>query len=311
MNKKIPITCPCNQKKNLKKINSNLVCQKKNCIHNNTSHGFKIINSIPIIISEFNTDTIFHNRTFESYLKRTSTRFKKIKNIFIGKSEITTKNCAKFINNLFKLSRYPKVLVIGGAEKGSGTEKLWNNKKLELHSIDVYASENVDVICDAHYLPFKNNYYDGVWIQAVLEHVVEPDKVVEEIYRVLKINGLVYSETPFMQQVHEGAYDFHRFTILGHRYLFKKFKLIEIGGNGGTEIVFAWSIKYLFWSIFRNKKISTILGILITLLVKPLKLITSKKSLYDGSSGVFFLGKKTIEHRLFHKDLIKLYKGHF
>ena len=40
----------------------------------------------------------------------------------------------------------------------------------------------------------------------------------------LFFSGIVYAETPFMQQVHEGAYDFTRYTVLGHRYLFKKFK---------------------------------------------------------------------------------------
>ena len=64
-------------------------------------------------------------------------------------------------------------------------------------------------------MPFKE--IDLVIIQAVLEHVMYPNKVVSEIYRVLKNDGLIYSETPFMQQVHEGPYDFSRFTESGHR----------------------------------------------------------------------------------------------
>src|SRR5207237_664581 len=31
---------------------------------------------------------------------------------------------------------------------------------------------------------------------------------------------LVLGDTPFMQQVHEGAYDFTRFALSGHRWLF-------------------------------------------------------------------------------------------
>jgi SAM-dependent methyltransferase len=41
------------------------------------------------------------------------------------------------------------------------------------------------------------------WIQAVLEHALDPPVVVAEIYRVLKPGGLVYADTPFMQRVHE------------------------------------------------------------------------------------------------------------
>jgi len=77
-----------------------------------------------------------------------------------------------------------------------------------------------------HTIFFDASSFDGVIIQAVLEHVVEPNHCVEEIHRVLKENGLVYSETPFMQQVHLGRYDFTRFTHLGHRRLFRKFKEI-------------------------------------------------------------------------------------
>ena len=133
-----------------------------------------------------------------------------------GVNQLTIDNCEKFMKEILNFKEKPRVLVIGGGEKGDGTKKLWMEKKIELHSIDIYGSNNVDIICDAHYLPFKNNFYDGVWIQAVLEHVVEPTKVVKEIYRVLKNNGVVYAETPFMQPVHEGAYDFTRYTVLGH-----------------------------------------------------------------------------------------------
>jgi len=57
--------------------------------------------------------------------------------------------------------------------------------------------------------------FDAVWIQAVLEHVLDPVRVVAEIHRVLRPGGLVYSEIPFMQEVHEGAYDFTRFRLSG------------------------------------------------------------------------------------------------
>ena len=98
-------------------------------------------------------------------------------------------------------------------------------------------------------MPLQSNSFDGVWIQAVLEHVVEPSKVVSEIYRVLKTHGIVYAETPFMQQVHEGAYDFTRYTVLGHRYLFKDFEMIGIGGNKGPELVLAWAFRYFVWAL--------------------------------------------------------------
>tara|TARA_A100001015_G_C14696201_1_gene596419 strand:- start:184 stop:528 length:345 start_codon:yes stop_codon:yes gene_type:complete len=112
-----------------------------------------------------------------------------------------------------------------------------------------------------------------------------------------------------MQQVHEGAYDFNRYSVLGHRYLFKHFKLIDLGGNQGSDVVFAWSSRYLVWSILRSRKLARVIGLLIGFFLRPLRILIDKRSLYDSSSGVFFLGVKVKNFVLKHKELIKLYKG--
>ena len=83
---------------------------------------------------------------------------------------------------------------------------------------------------------------DAVVVQAVLEHVLDPQVVVDEINRVLKPGGLVYAETPFMQQVHAGRYDFSRYSDAGHRWLFRQFEEVDRGlsaalGDGGRDAV--------------------------------------------------------------------------
>jgi SAM-dependent methyltransferase len=186
---------------------------------------------------------------------------------------------------------------------------LWDDSHVEIHGIDIYASETVDIVCDGHYLPLADKFYDGVWIQAVLEHVVEPQKVVDEIFRVLKLDGIVYAETPFMQQVHEGAYDFTRFTVVGHRFLFKAFEAIDFGGNRGPEIVLAWSLRYFFWGITRSRKIARFIGVFAFLILRPFGRLMSKESMFDGPSGVFFFGKKTTGINLKHMELPLLYRG--
>lgn len=285
-------------------------CSNGKCLHSKAKNFFIKKNNIPILISEKLCDTVVDQKNISSYVKRPNNLTYRLKTIFIDDNSITKKNAKHFVN-LIKKKKKPRVLIIGSGEKGKGSEIIWNDRKIERQGIDVYITPTVDVVCDAHYLPFKESEFDGVWIQAVLEHVVEPKKVVDEIYRVLKKNGIVYAETPFMQQVHEGAYDFTRFTVLGHRYLFKNFSSILIGANKGTEIVLAWAIKYFFWSIFRNRKLASFIGIAFQLILRPFSILTSKKSLYDCSSGVYFMGKKKMKFKLSHKGLIKLYKGHF
>ena len=309
--KSIPLACPCSLKSLLTCKDKGYLCTNKQCEHNSSTNYFPVANGKPILISETRTDTVCSVNQSETYVVRISTRYPRLKRLFQAKSPITNVNCQRFIGEILKNTKKPKILVIGGGERGCGTSLLWENEALEVHSLDIYPSESVDIICDAHYLPLQDQSYDGVWIQAVLEHVVEPAEVVNEIKRVLRMGGVVYSETPFMQQVHEGAYDFTRFTVIGHRYLFKNFELIDMGGNGGPNIVLAWSIRYFIWSLTRSRFISRVVGISCSIILKPFNKLLSKKSLYDASSGVFFMGSKVKGHSVTHKELITLYKGQF
>lgn len=45
-------------------------------------------------------------------------------------------------------------------------------------------------------LPFEDNYFDVVYSKSVVEHFYYPEKILAEIYRVLKPNGLVITMTP-------------------------------------------------------------------------------------------------------------------
>lgn len=288
------------------------MCCDKKCIHSNKENAFPIINGIPFVISEIRTDTVCSVEIGKTYIERPMSGRNKLKKIFAGESRATRKNCKAFVDEIFKITEKPKILIVGGGEKGSGTEWLWNFPEVEIDSFDIYASSTTDLVCDAHYMPLKSSSYDGVWIQAVLEHVVEPHKVVAEIHRVLKAQGVVYAETPFMQQVHEGAYDFTRYTVLGHRYLFKNFELIDMGGNKGPEIVLSWAVRYFIWGLTRSRRIARICGVGFGIVMRPFAMFVSNKAMFDASSGVYFLGRKPKEtFCINHKELISLYKGQF
>ena len=80
---------------------------------------------------------------------------------------------------------------MGGGTVGLGAEGHYANDEIDTISFDIYASPHVQLIADAHSLPFSDAAFDAVWIQAVLEHVLEPELVVAEIHRVLTPDGLV------------------------------------------------------------------------------------------------------------------------
>src|SRR5262249_11904329 len=136
-----------------------------------------------------------------------------------GTNPVAAKNCELFLSLVKAETDYPRILIIGGGLGGLVAGQLYADPRGEICNPRVYASPSTALLCDAHKLPFETRSFDGIWIQAVLEHVLDPHIVVAEIHRVLKQNGYVYAETPFMQQVHERAYDFSRFTRSGHRWL--------------------------------------------------------------------------------------------
>lgn len=305
----ILLVCLCDRSSTLLQENGGLRCSNSGCHHTKQENAFPVVDSVPVIISETITDTVCRVRNTRTYVPRSSGRLQRLAKLLQGTSELTKRNCDLFVSLVRQSSNQPRILVIGAGTEGSGSRALWAQQDLTLIGVDIYISPTVNVVCDAHYLPFPTETFDGVWIQAVLEHVVEPIKVVSELERVLKVDGIVYAETPFLQPVHEGAYDFTRFTVLGHRYLFRKFMAIDYGGNKGAEVALAWSIRYLTWALLRSRLLARMAGVLAGIVLRPLKNLTSKKSLFDSSAGVFFLGRKAIGYQLSHAELISLYKG--
>jgi len=271
--------------------------------------SYIVKNNLPILIN-FNLENVLIKENEIIFKKERLDKniFKeKILNFVYGTSVVTEDNVIKFLNKLDK-DNNKRVLVIGGASKGSGTDDLWKSEKVNITSIDLVGTKNVDYIVDAHYLPFKNETFDAIWIQAVLEHVVSPEVVVKEIFRVLKEGGVVYSETPFMQQIHMGKNDFTRYTASGHRYLFRSFEKIDVGINGGPGVTLAWSIKYFIWSL-SNEKIANYFSIIPFFFLRMFDKILSEKASWDSSSGFYFLGKKNTNYEFDKEELNQLYKG--
>jgi SAM-dependent methyltransferase len=184
-----------------------------------------------------------------------------------------------------------RVLVVGGGEDAHGLGDLTSRSDLVSITFDIYASDLTDFLADAHSIPLPDESVDCVAIQAVLEHVLDPWKVVDEIYRVLRPNGIVYAETPFMQQVHEGAYDFTRFTESGHRWLFRKFELIESGPIGGPIAVITWTNEYLLRGLKMPTKIRSVFRRIAGLFAR-FDPALNRRINADSASAVYFLGRK-------------------
>jgi SAM-dependent methyltransferase len=205
-----------------------------------------------------------------------------------------------------------RVLVVGGGVIGEGMQDFANNSSLELVETDVWLGPRTKIVCDAHDLPFCDASFDGVVVQAVLEHVLDPCRCVAEIHRVLKPRGLVYAETPFMQQVHMGRNDFTRFTHLGHRRLFRFFEEHSSGPVCGPGMALAWSFQYFLLSFVQSqhlRRIAYTFSAWVTFFLKYFDFyLISKPGAIDAASGFFFLGYKS-DHALSDSALLTQYRG--
>ncbi len=300
--KKLCLVCPSCKVFELTLKDNEFICNKCKLF-------YKIKDGYPVLINFNLENVLIKENDIEIKNKSIQTnKFKtKVLQLIYGVSKVTETNVINFLDKLTN-HHSKKVLVIGGATRGSGTDGLWDNNQIEIISIDLVGTKNVDYIVDAHHLPFKNQTFDGVWIQAVLEHVVSPEMVVKEIFRVLKNNGHVYSEIPFMQQIHMGKNDFTRYTASGHRFLFKNFEKIKVGINGGPGTSLSWSLKYFIWS-FTNEKIANIITIIPFFILRLIDKFLTEKVSWDGSSGFYFFGKKNINYKFDKEELIQIYKG--
>lgn len=233
---------------------------------------------------------------------------RKIKSYLFGTSDVSKRNFERFRKEALSIpGASGLVLVVGGGQIGMGIEILYDDPDVSLIAFDIYPSPVTIFAADAHRIPLRDGSVDAVCIQAVLEHVLEPALVVSEIFRVLRPGGVVYAETPFMQQVHEGASDFTRFTELGHRWLFRDFQPIERGSIGGPGLSVYWSMKYFFRGLTRNRKLANILSVPFGLLALLDRFMPAGQVL-DGANGVYFMGRKTGK-RLEAREVFEQYLG--
>ncbi|MFQ5880865.1 MAG: class I SAM-dependent methyltransferase [Candidatus Methylomirabilales bacterium] len=121
---------------------------------------------------------------------------------------------------------------------GVGTFDRYLSNDIRAVNLDIDPSKlNLDVIADAHLLPFKSASFDIVYSIAVLEHVKKSWTVADEIARVLRPGGHVVLEVPFLNVIHDKD-DYFRFTDKGIQALFDETRfavvLAQVGSGGGS-----------------------------------------------------------------------------
>ena len=274
-----------------------------------TRYSYPVIDGIPFLIDEsaslFSPDGLSAPRR-PSRLRALVRRLIPSVTLAVGQAS----RYQRFVDEIGS-SGGTRVLVIGGGLLGAGMDPLIKSE-LQVVESDVYPSPRVDVVCDGHSLPFADETFDGVVLQAVLEHVVDPPRVVSEAHRVLRSEGVVYAEAPFLQAVHEGPFDFTRWTELGLRRLFRMFSQIERGVVIGPATTLVWSLIYFARSFPRRRSTALLvekLAMLCCFWLKHLdRILISRPGATDGASGFYFMGRKA-KAPVDEREIVAGYRG--
>lgn len=173
------------------------------------------------------------------------------------------------IKECFKEKGDKKILNIGCGETRYGSNYI---------NLDIALTKEVDIVADAHYLPFKDKTFDFIFCGAVLEHVKRPFYVVEEIYRVLTPGGELFITIPFLYPFHVSIGtkdDYFRVTKEACKELFGKFRIQKIGITAGPASAFCLVtyglVETILIKIIKNPTLIGMVMIPVSWLLYPIK----------------------------------------
>lgn len=138
-----------------------------------------------------------------------------------------------------------KILGISGIE---------NFRSLISRTADVLDVQYPEI--DMQNLSYEDNGFDFVISDQVIEHLEDPQKAIQESYRVLKKDGITIHTTCFINYIHPCPKDFWRFSTDALRHLCKDFSEIlccEAWGNRITILLCFINDRFRFMNIPETK----------------------------------------------------------
>lgn len=108
-------------------------------------------------------------------------------------------------------------------------------------------------------MPFKDSSFDTVINMHVLEHVFEPNKMIAEIHRVLKMGGHAIFLIPCSANLHMAPFHYYNYTQFWIRRVMKdsNLQIVFFKPVGGLWTSTALRLSYLFLIAFRFSGMST------------------------------------------------------
>lgn len=106
-----------------------------------------------------------------------------------------------------------------------------------------------DIVSDLNKpLPIDSEVADTVTSFQVMEHLCEPQTMLNEAFRILKKDGNIILTVPFQWWVHEAPYDYFRYTLYGLKYMFAKAGFEDIQVTPANGFFSMWILKMNYFS---------------------------------------------------------------
>ena len=114
-----------------------------------------------------------------------------------------------------------------------------------------YHATKADIAADLNKpLPIDSSVADTVVSLSVMEHLCEPQMMLNEAFRILKPGGAMVLQVPWQWWIHEAPYDFFRYTPYGLNYLFEKAGFVDINIEPQSGY---FTTVILKWNYFSNR----------------------------------------------------------
>ncbi len=157
-------------------------------------------------------------------------------------------------------------------------------RNCEYVGIDIQGGGHADVakFVDRYYdgdtIPYGDAEFDVIICTQVLEHATNPERVIQESYRVLKPGGTVIYTLPMVYPEHEIPYDFRRFTRYGLEKYFNlaKFHALTISQTSGLFGVMGQLFSVFIFESFnaRNFILKSFKFFLVIFLLAPIQILS-------------------------------------
>jgi ubiquinone/menaquinone biosynthesis C-methylase UbiE len=95
-------------------------------------------------------------------------------------------------------------------------------------ALDIKRGVGVQIIGDAQALGIADASFEVILCTEVLEHLPEPQRAIDEMFRVLVPGGQLLLTTRFLFPIHDAPHDYFRFTKYGLRHLLRRFEIVEL-----------------------------------------------------------------------------------